>query len=446
MKKIKNVSFFLVFFIAFSIFSPILNVFAEEVNMTCNGIFPDLQQGHSLCPYVEYMVHQNILSGYSNGNFGPDDPVTRGQIAKIIKEAFNIPTDTSGEQFPDIPETHPFFEQIQSIKNAGIAKGFGDGEYKAEESVSRGALMKLAVLGVDVNKEQSFFTEPTGSISDYFPDVSADHAFVEYILTGVENNIISGYQDGTFKPELPMTRAQIAKVITNLIKAAGYEDVECVEYYCQDKFVPFYDGQYFTLSYQGWTISEEVKAEILEGFENQEEIPFTFEILPLEKSEEEIALFMALDMQQLIDFMVLTMEAMFEAQIQMAIESGATQEEIDQMRAEFDVQIDDMRQEMEAELNLEQAFDELVAEIEASAGTYYSSELGQEVVIIDYELIDSNRIRMQVEFTDPETNEQYYGYMEYGLNNNVMAINFAFVHDETKLGELAELLNNFTFK
>jgi hypothetical protein len=113
------------------------------------GVFPDVSLDSSLCTYVEFLYHQETVSGYSNRNYGPEDYVSRGQISKVIKKAFDIPTDTSGDPFPDVSSDNVFYEEIMSLKNAGIVEGFSDGEYKPDKQVSRGVLMKFVLEAVN---------------------------------------------------------------------------------------------------------------------------------------------------------------------------------------------------------------------------------------------------------------------------------------------------------
>ncbi|MBD3363509.1 hypothetical protein GF362_07375 [Candidatus Dojkabacteria bacterium] len=411
----KYVTILIIFLFTFFA-SGLVKISAVETAGACNEIFPDLTVDHSLCPYVEYMYHQGIISGYSNGNFGPDDFVTRGQIAKILKNAFNIPTDTSGERFPDVPEDYPFFEAIQSIKNAGLASGYTTGEYKPKENVSRGALMKLAVIGVDVNRTDSFFNEMTGAITDYFPDVSEDYTFVEYILTGVENEIISGYQDGTFRPDQNMTRAQIAKVVTNLMKLAGYEDVECAEYFCQDKYIPPFDenwnqytGNFFEIKYpDNWAF--ESGLEDLGGGTDPEEIYNYIDMVYLykdgttENDSEAMMMVIAIPLEFYSEYS-LTMEG--EGGFQNMAELEAYWESILSDPAQFE-------------------------------------EIFWDTNVLSHGMVENNIYRIEMEPSDPTGEDYIYGYFDQTIHEEYYYTLLTVTTNPNDMTEIDNVLSTFT--
>jgi len=49
-----------------------------------SNIFPDVSPRHRFATMITFASEHGIISGYDNGNFGPDDTLTRGQVAKIV--------------------------------------------------------------------------------------------------------------------------------------------------------------------------------------------------------------------------------------------------------------------------------------------------------------------------------------------------------------------------
>lgn len=96
---------------------------AEEINLKCNNVFPDVGNDSIFCPYIEYMYHQEITDGKKDGSFDPKAEITRGALAKFIRRAFDIPIDISGEKFSDVKSDNIFFEDVMTLKNAGIISG-----------------------------------------------------------------------------------------------------------------------------------------------------------------------------------------------------------------------------------------------------------------------------------------------------------------------------------
>ena len=82
--------------------------------------------------------------------YKPNNNVTRGEMAKFIKIAFNIPTNITCGNFPDVPNNAPFYEEITSLKCAGIVSGYpqsgGPNIYKPNNNVTRGEMAKFIVI------------------------------------------------------------------------------------------------------------------------------------------------------------------------------------------------------------------------------------------------------------------------------------------------------------
>ena len=84
--------------------------------------------------------------------------------------------------------------------------GYPDGTFKPNNKITR------AEFAVIVSK---FFETKTTDMN--FKDVKADHWAKKYVDSLVANNMMGGYPDGTFKPEQPITRAEVVTVINKAI-------------------------------------------------------------------------------------------------------------------------------------------------------------------------------------------------------------------------------------
>lgn len=218
----------------------------NAIESKCMGLFSDIDSTNIFCPYAEYLYHQGVLSGDKNDGykFKSDDKLTRGQLAKIIKTAFQIPTNISGDDFPDVTKSHTFYTEIKSLKNANIVNGNSKGLFEPDSSVNRGAIMKFVLNGARY-KTSTKIPSSNFDLTKVFPDVPSDHTFYNEIrtiyafsqsVTNKDLQIISGYSDGKFYPGTNVTRGQTAKIITNAMKLTDSALVECSQTFCQDKF------------------------------------------------------------------------------------------------------------------------------------------------------------------------------------------------------------------
>ncbi len=173
----------------------------------CDPPFPDVPCDYTFYPHIrrlkDIFEEEGYPLGYSDGTFKPDENITRGGLAKLSVVALGW-----GQQFPDVPYTHPFFKYIQSLAYRGIVSGYSDGSYYPDEPLTRGATTKMVVRGLGQN--------PTDYTTSSFNDVDADNVFFQYIEYLADHEIVSG-SNGNFYPDNNITRGEIAKVIVNAL-------------------------------------------------------------------------------------------------------------------------------------------------------------------------------------------------------------------------------------
>lgn len=103
--------------------------------------FSDVQVGTELSGYVERAIELGYFSAYSQGKFGPNVPLTRDEMSKVLVSAFKLDAEEFGKltvPFTDIKPTHAYYKYIAAIYYSGITKGDTTGtKYNATEVVKR---------------------------------------------------------------------------------------------------------------------------------------------------------------------------------------------------------------------------------------------------------------------------------------------------------------------
>ncbi|MDQ2806993.1 MAG: S-layer homology domain-containing protein [Chloroflexota bacterium] len=111
--------------------------------------FTDVPSGNTFYPFIETAFHHGIISGYSDGTFRPSNPVTRGQLSKIIVSAQGWPVDTTGgPHFTDVPTTSVFYTFVETAVNHGIISGYSDGTFRPANPATRGQIAKIVYLSL----------------------------------------------------------------------------------------------------------------------------------------------------------------------------------------------------------------------------------------------------------------------------------------------------------
>lgn len=122
-------------------------------------------------------------------------------------------SNNSETSFSDTVDNQ-FKDSIEYVKEKGIVNGYGDGTYKPERPITRGEFTKILINAAFGKTEINGCIEANG-MSEVFPDVSNDHDFASYICIAKTTNIISGYEDGTFKPDRTISFTETAKIVVN---------------------------------------------------------------------------------------------------------------------------------------------------------------------------------------------------------------------------------------
>lgn len=114
-------------------------------------------------------------------------------------------TTDASTSFKDVPSTHNFYNDVTNLSERSIIKGFEDGTFRPGENVTRGQVAKIiaGALGLDTKNVKN----------PGFKDIPTTHQYYGAIAALANAGIISGYEDGTFRPGEPVQRNHMAKII-----------------------------------------------------------------------------------------------------------------------------------------------------------------------------------------------------------------------------------------
>ncbi len=120
--------------------------------------FPDVDANADYAEAIDYVSKEGIIVGDSNGNFNPNQTVTRAQMAAIICRMLG---ETEGmekkEDFPDVPTSHWANAYISKAVELGIVSGYKDGTFGPSSNVSyeQAVTMIVRAIGESENAQES---------------------------------------------------------------------------------------------------------------------------------------------------------------------------------------------------------------------------------------------------------------------------------------------------
>lgn len=224
MKRITKLSAFLttLILVAVMMSGSLQNVTAAEGAQSPN--FTDISS-HWARSYIERIAEKGIVQGKSRNRYAPDDNISRAELLKIALNAFELEVDSevTEDVLSDVKVGDWFAPYVKAAFKNDIIYGFNDG-FKPNTPVTRGMAATILVKAAGYKDVDSHFSNNySGSVDVFvnFPDVPVGAYFAPFISYLYDMQIIDGYEDGTFGPDKLMTRAEVAKVVVNMLGEAS---------------------------------------------------------------------------------------------------------------------------------------------------------------------------------------------------------------------------------
>ncbi|KYG92415.1 S-layer protein [[Bacillus] sp. KCTC 13219] len=155
---------------------------------------------------IEELTAIGIIQGFEDGTFRPNAPISRMHVAVLLTRVFSLDAVREADGFSDVPSTHPYYEAIQTLQQAGIIDG-ANGAFLPAENMTRAQLAKVLVGVLELT--------PEGTSS--FADVASSHWSAGYIATLEREGITLG-DNGQFRPNEPVTRAQFVAFLYRIMQ------------------------------------------------------------------------------------------------------------------------------------------------------------------------------------------------------------------------------------
>lgn len=155
--------------------------------------------------------HNAYIVGYPDGEFKPDGNMTRAEAAAIFAR---LVSEGKGEKikgnasFDDVAKDAWYASYIGYLEKYDIIKGYEDDTFRPEQSVTRAEFVTMTVRFYDL-----FNNVKTVSNTKKYTDVSSKHWAIQLISFATEEKWLNGYADGTFKPDIFITRAEVVTVV-----------------------------------------------------------------------------------------------------------------------------------------------------------------------------------------------------------------------------------------
>jgi len=154
------------------------------------------------------LKHQRYILGYPDGQFKPDRTLSRAELAAIIARLTENDELSDPIGYTDVPADHWAANYIKIVTKHGYFNGFEEGDFRPEAPVTRGELASVMTRFLQLNVSKSG--------EAHFTDVE-NHWAMDAIEELYRSHYLSGYPDGTFKPDHNMIRSEAVTLINRML-------------------------------------------------------------------------------------------------------------------------------------------------------------------------------------------------------------------------------------
>ncbi len=182
-----------------------------HVNPQTGVAFKDVSENDWFYDSVYNVVNNGWFAGASDKAFAPHLSTTRGMIATVLHRVENEPTATAASIFEDVASGAYYTSGVNWAQENSIVSGYGNGKFGPQDNITREQMAAILyryaqVKGYDITKTTSpdSFSD-AGSVSTYA---------VDPMKWAIANGLITGKGNGVLDPKGEATRAQVAAILT----------------------------------------------------------------------------------------------------------------------------------------------------------------------------------------------------------------------------------------
>lgn len=174
--------------------------------------FTDVSTSHSHHTAIDFLQRNNVINGYSDGTFRPNNTINRAELVKMILEGSNIAIDAGTlSGFPDVPAGEWYAPYVTKAKNLDAIGGYPDGTFKPAQAVNKVEALKI-ILNLMIDSDI-----PPSLQRSAYSDVDFRSWYNQYVLFAEQKNIL--FESGaTLGVNANITRGEVAEYIYRIMK------------------------------------------------------------------------------------------------------------------------------------------------------------------------------------------------------------------------------------
>ncbi|CAM3882733.1 S-layer homology domain-containing protein [Alkalicoccus chagannorensis] len=186
-------------------------------------VFDDVSEDHWALTAIQQMHDVQIIEGYPDGTFEPEEVMTREEAGVIMYRALGIQDgEYPDHRFDDLDEDSFGYHEVLTLTEVGLFEPVDD--FRPEDDLTRAEMAKILVEAyqLPVSEER------------YFDDVDESHWASSYIDSLRDAGVTQGMTEDTFEPETPVSRAQMSTFVHRLMHEEPQGETDTAQEMAED--------------------------------------------------------------------------------------------------------------------------------------------------------------------------------------------------------------------
>ena len=173
--------------------------------------FTDVAEGTWYADAVNYVYQQGLMTGTSEDRFSPDVTTNRAMLVTILYRLEGSPAVSGGVSFPDVAAGQWYADAVAWASANGIVNGYDNGSFGPDDTITR---EQMATIFYRYASYKGYDMSASASLNGYSDAAKVSHYAADAMGWAIGAGLITGTSDTTLPPAGSATRAQAAVILT----------------------------------------------------------------------------------------------------------------------------------------------------------------------------------------------------------------------------------------
>ncbi|PZD95285.1 hypothetical protein DNH61_12080 [Paenibacillus sambharensis] len=194
----------------------------------------EAKAGHWAEAALREWTGYGVVQGYENGSLQPDRLISRAELAAMLHRVFGYDGGGAGSAaFTDTADQAWYGPALEAVFKAGVITGYGDGTFKPQNPVSRQDVAVMLSRAFQLVNDSASLK---ANVLESFEDAASIGSYSAPALKAmITSGVMQGYPDGTLRPKQPLTRGEAVVLLDRLAgtlysKAGTYDESETLDH------------------------------------------------------------------------------------------------------------------------------------------------------------------------------------------------------------------------